>query len=301
MEVRQIANSAAALRFGYWLGRHLPPRVGYVLADGLTSVLARRADSPMVRTLRSNLQVVLGPAASSDQIDRAVRGVLHHAGRVYFDLYRALAIGPQALLTGVKTTPHTDYMLSSLRREGRGLIMVGGHISNFDLAALHYAAKGVAITGLAWATPTSGYDLQNQVRIAGGIDLLTIDMATLRKALVILRQGGLVATGIDRPDPFGGGEMIPFFGRPARMPVGHVRLALQANVPILVASVEYRHSARAYIAHAARWLEMERVGSREEDVRHNTRRVLEVIERLILAHPDQWLMFYPVWEEDLLA
>ena len=44
MEVRQIANSAAALRFGHWLGRNMPLRTGYALADGLSGLLARRKD-----------------------------------------------------------------------------------------------------------------------------------------------------------------------------------------------------------------------------------------------------------------
>ena len=44
---------------------------------------------------------------------------------------------------------------------------------------------------------------------------------------------------------------------------------------------------------------MEHVGSRQEDVIHNARRVLEIFEGLIAARPEQWLMFYPVWDEEL--
>ena len=73
MEVRQIANSAAALRFGHWLGRHMPLRTGYALADGVSGLLARRKESALMRILHSNLRVVLGPDASDEQspCDRA--------------------------------------------------------------------------------------------------------------------------------------------------------------------------------------------------------------------------------------
>jgi KDO2-lipid IV(A) lauroyltransferase len=103
-------------------------------------------------------------------------------------------------------------------------------------------------------------------------------------------------TGVDRPVP-SGGEWLSFFGQPAYLPVGHVRLALQTGVPIVVMSCEYRPQQDIYYVHLARTLEMERVGTREQDVIHNAQRVLQVIEALIQAHPDQWMMFYPVWGE----
>jgi lauroyl/myristoyl acyltransferase len=42
---------------------------------------------------------------------------------------------------------------------------------------------------------------------------------------------------------------------------------------------------------------MERTYDRALDVRHNTRRVLAIIEEMIRLAPDQWLMFVPVWPE----
>ena len=55
---------------------------------------------------------------------------------------------------------------------------------------------------------------RTEIRMAGGLDVLPIDVSALRKSIEILRHGGIVGTGIDRPDPFGGGEMVSFFGRP---------------------------------------------------------------------------------------
>ena len=86
MEVRQIANSAAALRLGYWLGRNMPLKVGYALADGLSGLLARRSASVLMRILHSNLRVVLGPEASEQRVHATARAVLGHAGRSYICL-----------------------------------------------------------------------------------------------------------------------------------------------------------------------------------------------------------------------
>jgi KDO2-lipid IV(A) lauroyltransferase len=272
-------------------------RAGYAFADGLTGVLARRSQSMLLRTLHSNLSVVLGTTPDDERVHALARQTLRHAGRVYIDLYHALGVGPEAFVASVKGGSLLDSYLERMQHERRGVVVVTAHMSNFDLAGLAFAYRGVRMTALGFAEPTSGYNLQNQMRLDGGIDFLPIDLSSLRKALEVLRRGGIVATGIDRPDPFGGGEMVSFFGRSARLPIGHVRLAMQTGSPIVVASCEYRERDHSYIVHVSRWLEIERVGTRQEDILHNARRVLEVAEGLIAAHPDQWMMFYPVWEE----
>jgi KDO2-lipid IV(A) lauroyltransferase len=297
MDLRRIFNSAEALRFGHWLGRTMPAGLGFRLADGFTRALARRRDSALMRTLQTNMRMALGPEATDEQVYRTARAALRHAGMAYFDLYHALGVGPEAFLSEVRSTPLTDYYVDKMLTQERGMIVVTLHMSNFDVAGLAFANRGLYLNVLAYANPSSGYDLQNQIRLKGGINLMPIDVSALRKSLEALRNGQLVVTGIDRPDPYGAGEMLPFFGKPARLPVGHVRLALQTGAPIAVAHCEYRPTDHSYTVHVSRWLEMEHVGSRQENILHNARRVLAVGEELIRARPEQWLMFYPVWEE----
>lgn len=297
MDLRRIFNSAEALRFGHWLGRTMPLGLGFRLADGFTRGLARRPDSALMRTLQANLRMALGPEASEEQVFQTARAALRHAGMAYFELYHALGVGPEAFLAAVRSTPLTDYYVDEMLTQERGMVVVTVHMSNFDLAGLAFAYRGLHLNVLAYANPTSGYDMQNKIRLKGGINLMPIDVSALRRSLEALRAGQLVVTGIDRPDPYGGGEMLPFFGKPARLPVGHVRLALQTGAPVVVAHCEYRPTDRSYAVHVSRWLEMEHVGSRQENILHNARRVLAVGEELIRARPEQWLMFYRVWEE----
>jgi lauroyl/myristoyl acyltransferase len=297
MDLRHIFNSAEALRFGHWLGRHIPLDVGLRLADGATRALARRRESALMQTLQNNFRVALGAEASDEQVYQTARAALRHAGMAYFDLYHALGVGPESFLAAVRSTPLTDYYIDEMLHQRRGIVVVTVHMSNFDVAGLAFAYRGLRLNVLAYANPTSGYDMQNKIRLKGGINLMPIDVSALRRSLEALRSGQLVVTGIDRPDPFGGGEWLPFFGKPARLPVGHVRLALQTGAPVVVAHCEYRPTDHSYVVHVSRWLEMEHVGSRQEDILHNARRVLAVGEELIAAKLEQWLMFYPVWEE----
>lgn len=300
MQITDFFNSAFALRIGLGIGQVLPLRVGYGLAGVIVNTLLRRRNSALCRSIRSNLRAVYGPEASDELVERTLRRVLHHAGHAYYDLYYALGKGVDAILTRATATPQTEYMLQEVSSSRRGVIVTGVHMSNFDLAALAFGSRGTRPLVMAWAAPTSGYRLQNEIRRAGGFEVTPIDSQALRNAIRHLRGGGMMITGIDRPDPWGGGEMLPFFGQPARMPMGHVRLALQTNVPIVVAACEYRASDDAYVVHSAGPFEMERVGNRDEDVVYNTLRILGVVESYIRAHPEQWLMFYPVWHEDVV-
>ncbi|MER2600248.1 MAG: hypothetical protein ABTQ73_12080 [Caldilineales bacterium] len=297
MELRKLFNSAPALRLGLWLGRVMPRRAGLRLADLVARAVARQRTSPLMLTLQGNLRVVLGADAPDERVYQTARSIVRHAAKAYFDLYHALAVGPEALLAAVDSTPLTDYTVQQMVQEPRGAMVVMAHMSNYDLGALAFLRRGLMMNVLSYATPTSGYALQNKIRLDGGMNLMPVGVNTLRDALKALRNGEIVATGVDRPDPFGGGEELLFFGKPARLPVGHIRLALQTNAPVIIGCCEYRPIEDQYRVHMFRRLEMEHVGTRQQDVVHNAQRVLAVLEDLIAAHPEQWLMFYPLWDQ----
>jgi lauroyl/myristoyl acyltransferase len=109
-------------------------------------------------------------------------------------------------------------------------------------------------------------------------------------------------------------ELVPFFGAPARLPTGHVRLALQTQSRIVVACCIMEKDGQTAVGDAsgvccyriqfAPPIEMEAASDQEvvprvseANIRHNVQRVLEIIEQMIRQAPDQWLMFVPVWED----
>ena len=295
MTLQDIFNGASALRLGLWLGKHVAPGMGYTLADALTWGVSRRRNSVMGLALRANMRLVLGDNASDQQVEQAAMGVLRNAGRAYFDLYHALGVGKEAVLSSVTFTPRTEDFLEQYQNSEGGIVVVSAHISNFDLAGLAFATRSIPLQALTWPTPTSGYDVQNEMRQSWGIDITPVSMSALRQALHRLRAGGLVITGIDRPDPTGGGDPLIFFGQTVYLPTGHVRLALQADVPIAVASVcSDSQRPHAYVVDVEPPLSLEKKATRAETIMHNAQRVLSLIEAIIRLYPEQWLMFYPM-------
>ena len=159
---------------------------------------------------------------------------------------------------------------------------------------LAVAAQGMEIQALGLAElPAGGFDLMNKMRARTGIRFTPISMPALREAISRLRAGGIVVTGVDRPvgDE---GPLVEFFGRPAPLPTGHVRLALKTDAVILVVSAR-RDPEKGIVVHLSTPLEMIRTGDATEDLQVNLRRVTAMLEQAIRVNPGQWGMFVPVW------
>jgi lauroyl/myristoyl acyltransferase len=101
-------------------------------------------------------------------------------------------------------------------------------------------------------------------------------------------------TGADWP--VGVSERIPFFGQPAQLPTGHIRLAMSSNA-LLVPLTSRWSPERGYYGITCPPMELELCGNREADVRYNTLRVLGILEGWIRETPEQWAMWHRVWPE----
>lgn len=303
MKAQDILSSPPFIALGIALSRNLPTRATYGIARWVARHMARK-ETILYRTIMANLAHVLGQAGRSpdgtpaeldaDELARRAEDVIYLAGQGYVDMFRAR---PRDLQSGrLAVRVNQDEWERGLRaiKGDRGTVLVGPHISNFDLIAQWLAAQHIDMQVLSLAHPDAGNRVMNHLRRARDIHVTPIDTHSLREAVARLRGGGLVVTGVDRPDP-GYEDCLPFFGRPARLPTGHVRLALQTESQVLAACC-YRDPDDVYSIRISEPLDMERVGGRRANVAHNARRVLAVIEEMILRAPDQWMMFLPVWD-----
>jgi len=246
-------------------------------------------------TVRSNLGRIMGPEADEATLHGMARRVFRCAGQCYYDFFHAVG-RPLERLTRLMQVPEEffDHMAASSAR-GQGLLILATHHSNFDLTALVIGARGVPVQVLSLADPGPGFQLMNNLRSTGGMKLTPISPETLREAVRRLAAGGTVITGIDRPVP-GDRHLVEFFGQPAELPVGPVRLALMANATVLMASCTYGADG-AYHLKLGGPLEMRRTGDRQRDIEVNMERVVAILEEHVRAYPEQWLMFHPVWPD----
>lgn len=294
MDLQTLLNSSWGTGLGIRLPGLLPPTIGNTIGAFLADAIASRRHSRISRAVRANQWVVRSGRATSSDLQQAVRNVLRHRARCLFDLYHNIN-RPDDLERLSPMTPEAMYLIELSRQGQRGAVIAVPHLSNFDLVLIVLGRRGFKGQVLAHAQPIGGYRQHHRAWASSGIEITPATPATSEQSLDYLKRGGLVITGIDRPIPKKQ-HMLTFFGRPSPLPAGHIRLALEADVPVIPAAVQGRPDG-TYALKVADSIEMTRHPDPRETVRLNAEAVLAAVEGFISQAPDQWLMFYPVWPD----
>ncbi len=294
IDLQRIANSPAAISLAVTLGRVLPRPWGYAIADGIAGKLAEQRQSGLARAVRANQWVVLGEPTDGEALDRAVYETLRNSARATFDLYHTIQ-SPKAAARLIVLDAATEQLSKRPEFGDRGLVVVGLHLSGFDLVLQWIGKQGMRPLTLTIPDPQGGRRLEYEMRSRTGLTLLPASAGALRQAIRHLQHGGVVLTGIDRPIPQP--QMRPrFFGRPAALPMHHIFLAAKANVPVLPIASFLGPDGRYHVQMSTP-IEMEAFQDREMERLWNAEKVLSVAERLIGHAPHQWSVSLPVWPE----
>jgi KDO2-lipid IV(A) lauroyltransferase len=294
MRFQDLTSSKLATRMGIFMGQYMPRWLGYGLARVVSGVMARQRPQ-IYWTVRANLRQVLSPEADDETLHQMTRHVFFHAGQTYYDFFHAVDQPPEVLAEAMPIPEAFIAQIQSETARGRGVLLLGTHMSNFDLLGLSLGTRGLPIQMLSLADPEAGFHIVNYLRAKGGYEVTPITPESLRAAIRRLKSSGVVLTGMDRPIPEDR-ELIEFFSRPAYLPVGPVRLALITGAKVIMGSCYYEPD-EGYAFEFTEPIEMVRTGDRRQDILTNTRRLAVILEGYVRAHPEQWLMFHPIWPE----
>jgi KDO2-lipid IV(A) lauroyltransferase len=294
--LQQVINSAFGVSLAARLGRSLPRRLGYALADFAAERVASQRDLDLVQAVRANQWVVRGETLDKAALDEAVRETLRHAARAIFDLYHYVR-NPEAARRLIVLDSAVERLARRPEFDSQGLMLVGLHLSSFDLVMQWVCQQGLRPMILTLPDPQGGRRLEYEQRKRIGLNLVPASREALRHGVRHLRQGGLVLTGIDRPihNP---SARPRFFGRPAALPLHHIYLATKARVPVIIMAPQLRADGRYHLL-ASDPIAMEPHPDRKAALLRNAENVLGLAERFIRVVPQQWSISLPVWPETL--
>ncbi len=296
MAIQNFFNSKISVQFSILIGKYLPRKWGYGVAKFLGSFIGSIHNLDINRNVRLNQFVVQGEELTKTDLVRSAKNVLIHAGRCYYDLYHY--INKIEKLNDL--IPMSDKMQDfiDLSHKNQGYLVVAPHISNFDLIVSRLVRAGFRGRVLSYPNPGSGYQLQNKIRQSYGLELTEIGDPGLEEEIInYLKNGGIVATGIDRPVPSRKKRhYVKFFGRPSPLPLGYITTALAANVPILVVT-SYMFPDGRYGFDSSNPIHLNKYDNKMDNILRNAEMVLKETERFIRRNPEQWLMYYPVWPD----
>lgn len=268
----------------------VPPGLGYPLFSRLGD-LSHDKSTASRENVYDNLRHVLGAEAPSARIETVAREIFRNQARNYYDLFRvaSLSDGQIERLVTVHGLEHLDAALAA----GKGLIAVTAHFGNLDVVAQAFALHNYPITVVAeHLKPERLYQYVVSLRANKGIKIIPID-SFLRPIFRALRNNEVVGLAADR-NLTETGTLVDFFGAPALLPDGHVRLALRTGAKLGM-FFSLRRPDNSYEAFVEPMLELENTGDAERDTRAGMARLVAVLEKYIGQHPEQWVMFQPVW------
>ena len=269
-----------------------PPAIGYPLFSFFGG-LAHHINTSARANARDNLRHVLGPDASQAQIDRLTRATFDYVAYNYYDLFRlpTLSAAQVEAMVRIEGWENVEAALSL----GRGVVMTSAHFGNIEIVLYAMLMRGVDITIPAERVePPELYDYLTALRMSKGLKLIPVDGPML-DLFRTLRRGGVAGVAGDR-NVTEGGAVVEFFGAPARLPDGHVRLALRTGAPLIL-GFSRRSGRDAYEARFWPHFCIPDEGSEAERFVAGMEYVVRGLEEAISLQPEQWVVTVPIWDD----
>ena len=250
--------------------------------------------SPLARPrLEFNLKVACPELEhDGDELRRISRLNFRNHAKAYADLMQLPRARVEAMrpLLKVQGWEH----LEEARNLGKGVLVVSCHMGSYEIVAAIWSATLAPVSFFAEEVePRTLFEWYRDTRARLGISVLTLDHGGIRKVLDALRDQEMVITAIDR-DITGTGYTMPFFGRPAPIPLGPAAIALRLGTPLFPVCV-YRLPDDTFMAEGAPLVYATSTGNARADQVRTTEQVLRHMERFIQQHPEQWHVPHRIW------
>lgn len=265
----------------------LPAWLGYALADLATGIHWLAFPGRRHAAL-ANLAVIL-PRASRRDRARVARSMMRSYNRMMYEFFRLPHLSREQLLASVEVVgkEHLDRGIA----RGRGVILAGTHIGNWELAGVMIAQWGYALHAVA------GVQLSRWLSGAVRDTKAELSITTIapedgfRKIMRALEHNDPVALMVDG-NLYAHGHTLEWFGRRTSFPAGPGVLAQRTGALLLCGYCERTKPGRFRIV-----LEPPIDPAAFATTAELHQAVASVAERHIRAHIDQWCIFRSLWAD----
>jgi Kdo2-lipid IVA lauroyltransferase/acyltransferase len=233
------------------------------------------------------------PDRSPAEIERIARAAYANLGRTSVETAILPSYAPDQIIALFEDVQGWNIVEALLAR-GKGLIIVTGHLGNWELGGAYAAARGLPIDAVArhMANPLfDGYLTRTRQRIGMSV---VHDEEAVRRVPRSLRDGRAVAFLVDQGAVGLASTWVPFFGRYAKTPRGPAVFALRLATPIVFGVALRRPSGRFQLSFEH--IEARDTGDREADVDRIVADYTAALERWVRRAPEQYFWHHRRWK-----
>ncbi|PYS98348.1 MAG: lipid A biosynthesis acyltransferase [Acidobacteria bacterium] len=275
-----------AIRVGESLGR-----LAYRLAGGLRRVAHR------------NLEIAY---SEKSEVEREViaRGAFENLGRMLGELTQFPKATREQLESGIEFEFESEESrrspeiasIDAERAKGRGILLIGPHLGNWEMGVFAYSALHHTLTYLA--RPLDNPLIEDfTVRLRTRFGNQPIDKNnSVTKAMSILRDGGILGVLPDVNVLPRDGVFVPFFGTLACTTSGVAMMAMRTNAMIVPMCCVWDREKKKYFVKYGKFIASPNTGDRHRDVYEMTAAYTSEMEKFIREYPDQWLWIHKRWK-----
>ncbi|MBW6515263.1 MAG: lysophospholipid acyltransferase family protein [Candidatus Cloacimonetes bacterium] len=186
-----------------------------------------------------------------------------------------------------------DNILNALKLK-RGLIIVTGHIGNWELAGRYIAHQKLTINVVIKRLRNRYFnDYVNRTRERDGIKII-YKTKTMRTVLTALKNNEIVVLLIDQ-DAGKEGVILPFLNREASVFTGFARLAERYDTP-MITGIALRDSDDKNRFVFEQHLLPSEFNQEEDKIMKITAYFHARLEDYIMKHPEQWFWVHRRWK-----
>jgi KDO2-lipid IV(A) lauroyltransferase len=186
--------------------------------------------------------------------------------------------------------------LEAARDRGRGVFLLSAHFGNWEMLSAAIALSGIPINVLVKKIRNLSVDrFINEIRRGSGVKPIDKQNGA-EDMLQRLRNNETVGFVLDQHAQADEGVMVRFLGQPASTFKSLALLARRHKVPIVPVFMirEGRGLHRMVFEPALELCEGKNVG---DSIQDDTQQCMDVLERFIRNHPDQWIWLHRRWKQ----
>jgi len=281
-----------ALRASVWVIRILPCRAAYRLGQAMGLLYFAFARSHR-RLALSNLRLAYGDEKSLSERKRIALGSFVNMGLNMVDFCRVPSLFKKGFPKSIEVEGVEN--IEKALSQGKGAILLTGHLGSWELMAAAAAFKGVPLAAIVASTRDplidrfmkemrESYGYETLLKRKAGADV----MSALRRNVAV----GILADESPRSD----GVLVEFFGQEAGATRGVAVFALRSGAPVIPSFMIRLANPAEHKLIIEEPLELVRTGDTRIDVLRNTELFQSVIERYVRQRPKQWLWMQKRWK-----
>ncbi|HKO15009.1 MAG TPA: lysophospholipid acyltransferase family protein [Gemmatimonadaceae bacterium] len=233
------------------------------------------------------------PDRSPDEIRRIAAAAYAHLGRTSIETALLPGNRPEQIIALFEAVEGWSIVEERLAR-GKGLIMVTGHLGNWELGGAYIAARGLPLDAVARHMANPLFDQYlTETREHIGMHVVHDD-AAVRRVPRGLREGHAIAFLIDQGVAGLASTWVPFFGRLAKTPRGPAVFALRLGTPVVFGVALRQPSGRYRLSFEP--IDATATGDLDADVDRIVANYTAVLERWVRRAPEQYFWHHRRWK-----